>query len=85
MGGPRSGRRRSYDRMGLVFGDLTSTRPAALEGATQHGGEIMPAQCTKCQAPWFETTYWEARCLCGRRFYRTVGVIQRKSTKEATA
>lgn len=83
---PRAGHRiRSLNITGLLGSAAHSLRPALVDGAIQHGGEVIPATCTKCGAPWFVQTYWEARCLCGRTFYRTVGVIRRPTRKEPPA
>ena len=78
MGGPGSGpRRHRVQRTGLLGAVTQTWRPVRVLGTEQRGGDIMPPECPKCHAPWLETSYWEARCLCGRWWYRTVGEMRR--------
>jgi len=79
-GVPKSGYRPRTMGLGrFVGGALGTRRPALLEGAAvQHAGAVMPAACPKCHSAWAVVGEWEARCRCGRRFYRTVGMICRQ-------
>ncbi|HSE02880.1 MAG TPA: hypothetical protein VLK35_01905 [Methylomirabilota bacterium] len=71
---------RRYARtMGLLGPASLTERPARVVGTVQRGGEFMPAECWKCHAAWIEMSYWEARCLCGAGWVRTVGEITRPS------
>ncbi len=83
-GVPKHGHRTRSMGIGVVGEAMRSFRPSLLEGAVQHAGEAIPPHCPKCHSEWFAVDEWEARCLCGRRFYRTVGTIRRKP-KEAPA
>ena len=77
MGGPGSGRpRHRVQQTGLLGAATWSERPARVHGTVQRGGDAMPMECPKCHSRWIETTYWEARCLCGARWYRLVGEVR---------
>ena len=77
MGGPGSGpKRHRVQRTGLLGVATYSERPARVPGTVQRGGEAMPTECWKCRGRWIETAYWEARCLCGARWYRLVGEVR---------